>query len=161
MCLLFRYISEGKIVSLALSREFYIVCCRSINRRSIFGRSDRSASLYSPGAYIVVPTALILACVNVERDCHLLACLYVELRNLVGSEYIETYSSGILLMSLQYVLLRFPLVTGFRNTASLRQYSNDFSCNFHISIQKLKFKIKVLEAVFIHNECNYYLAKIN
>ena len=49
-----------------------------VNNRCV-GHCGSCASLNAPCTYVVVPTTIVFACVDVERYCHLVACLNVEL----------------------------------------------------------------------------------
>ena len=108
--------------------------------RRCCGGSCCYGSLGLPGTNLIVPTSLILVCINVERNGVALTSLNVELLDAIRSEHLETHLARILFHGLKYVSCTSPLCTRTcRNTTALRQYCDNLSCNFHYVIL-LKFQ---------------------
>ena len=70
--------------------------------------------------------------IDVEAYTELFACLYVKLCNTFSTKYTEYALLGELVMSFDYIVLRFPRITCTRRyTSLLWENGNDFSFNFH------------------------------
>ena len=93
---------------------------------------------YVKGAYRVEPTPVPFAGVNVESHVDLLSGLNVETCYAVGAEHLEHHLLWILVVSLQYVFLCFPLCTACACAAALWENCDDFSLYFHCCVYMCK-----------------------
>ena len=110
-------------------------CCRSSSHFRCGERlctlcgslsSSRIYTLYIPGTNTVVPSSLILMCINVERYDHLFTNLNGKLVDTICSKNIKCQLLRILVVSLQDIRASLPFTT-CRNTTSFRQYCNNFT----------------------------------
>ena len=85
-----------------------------------------------PCTNVVEPTAIVLVGINVEAYTELFTGLYVKLCNTFSTKYAEYALLGELVVSFDYIVLRFPRITcTCRDTSLLWENGNDFSFNFH------------------------------
>lgn len=124
--------SERKVVFLVCRSK---VCRR--NRSRIYGRERRIGhrsllhrihTVNSPRADTVEPAALPFTGINVEKHVQFFTHLDIELVYLVLSENVKTHATRILVMSFNYILLYFPRISRFRNTASRLKNGDYSSC---------------------------------
>ncbi len=86
-------------------------------------------SVHAPCTYIIVPSALILTCIDIEEHVDFLAQLDVKLIDLIFSKHIETHATRVLFVRLNHIVLHLPWVSRcLTNAASCFKYGNDSSC---------------------------------
>ena len=87
---------------------------------------------YTPSAYAVEPTTVILVCVDVKINGEELANLNVELLNFVCAEHLEVTLLGVLLKGFYYIRAATPLGSAaLAHAAAFRQDVSDFSGYLH------------------------------
>ena len=87
---------------------------------------------HGPCTNIVEPTSVVFVGIYVEAYTELFTGLYVKLCNTFSTKYAEYALLGELVVSFDYIVLRFPRITCTRrDTSLLWENGNDFSFNFH------------------------------
>ncbi len=128
---------ERQVVNLILGSSGWLGSrlCRSLGSRSkgatrhnarLGTNSCRINQAHVEGTDAVVPAALILVSIDIKRHSYFLACLYIETANAVGAKNIKHHLLRISVVSLEDIVLCFPLATcGY--SASFWQNGNNLS----------------------------------
>ena len=151
-----RYIKGGKVTSLAAlvfyldaaTSERQIVIALGLllphrrHRRDVICADGRCLhwlllcgighALDLPCTDVIIPTPIVLACIDVKRHIEFFAKLYIELVNLVTPQ-IETHLAGILVMVFDYIFLLLPLIAIGLAYAFLQWHDRyDFTSEIHV-----------------------------
>ena len=96
-------------------------------------RLRRIVCIYTPCTYVIIPTSVVFARIDVEIDRIELAHLNIKLFEFILTKYIECHAARILLLSLNNKILSHPRITR-RLSSSLTRLKrrNYLTCYFHL-----------------------------
>ena len=108
-------------------------CSSWLGKGSSLSRSTSgcrsSAANHVEGTDIIIPTAIELTGINIERHRDVLALLDVELLDAVLTKDIENHMTRILSWDLHDIILHHPRITrALRNATTGLHYCNNLTC---------------------------------